>query len=203
MIPDTLDDLLDRSAPAARAADGDGLRAMIIEARREGWPRRARLTRIALGAGLVALLVGGAGVATANSDWLWGSGMADPDHSFTYESPTWGHCELRFGRFEASNPFDQAAIDQVIDEWFATADLEAAAAPLIPKYLAQLEADQAAQDDPITDPRAADLNYWIAADQAVGELLHRELTAHGFDGSAGTGLSGGASQVHCDGEQWQ
>lgn len=202
MTPDTLDELLSRSSPATSAADPVDLRAMASDAARRAPRGRRRRLGIAAGA-LAVLLVGGAGVATANSNWLWSAGMEDPDHSVTYTSPTWGECELRLGAFQAANPFDQAGIDRVIDAWFADADIEAQMLPLVPKYLRVLEDAQAADPVPITDPRLPDLNYWTAVDQAVGELLHDELKRNGYDGETGGGLSSGASQVHCDGEQWK
>lgn len=199
MTPDMLDDLLRRSAPATRAEDPGALRAMVAAAREVASARRRRVG-ISIGV-LAVLLIGGAGVATASSDWLWGADMDDPLRSVTYISPTWGACELRLGDLRAANPFDQLAMDRVIDDWFSSTDIETEIIPLIPGYLAVLEGSQAADPDPITDPRLPDLNYWTAVDQAVGELLHDELATHGFSG--GSGLASGGSQVHCEGEQWR
>lgn len=201
MTPDSLDDLLDRSAPATCAIDDRALTAMIADARHE--VPRGRKRRGALLAGsLAVVLIGGAGFATADSDWLWGAGMDDPRRSVTYTSPTWGACELRLGELRAANPLAQAGIDQVIDAWFAETDIESEMAPLIGKYLAVLEDSQAGDPESLADPRLPDLNYWGAVDQSVAELLHDELTEHGYTGP-GAGLASGASQVHCEGEQWR
>jgi hypothetical protein len=197
MTPDLLDDLLDCSAPATRAADPADLREMVSDAAPKSPRGRRRRIGIAAGA-LAALLLGGAGLATAGSDWRWGAGMENPEHSVTYTSPTWGQCELRLGEHQAVNPFDQPGIDRVIDAWFADADLESQILPLVPKYLLVLEESQAADPVAITDQRLPDLNYWLAVEQAVGELLHDELSRHGYGGR----LSSGASQVHCEGEDW-
>ncbi|WP_194411389.1 hypothetical protein [Microbacterium cremeum] len=202
MTPDSLDALLDRSSPPTRAADGADLAAMSTAARREGRPARRRRLAITAGAFAVVLL-GGAGVATANSDWGWGQGLENPQRSVSYTSPTWGECELRVGNFVAANPFDQLAVDRVIDEWFATTDIEAAMAPLIPKYLRVFEESRASDPEPDTDPRTRDLDYWMAVDQSVGELLHDELGEHGFNDAPGGGVVSGSSQVHCEGEQWR
>lgn len=198
MTPDPLDDLLDRSAPRTVAVRDDDLRAMVRDARRE--QRMPRRRRIGMVSGVLALLlIGGAGVATASSPWLWGAGM-NPNRSYAYTSPTWGACELRHGDYVAANPFHQFEIDRIIDEWFATADISAEVEPLIDKYLDVLEDSQAREPEPITDPRLPDLNYWTAVEQAVGEALHEELQRNGFDTGSVTGSS---SQVHCEGEVWQ
>lgn len=71
MTLDPLDALLERSAPAARDADSADLRAMIASAKQQTRPTRRR--RIGVVAGVLSLVpVGGAGVATASSTWLWG-----------------------------------------------------------------------------------------------------------------------------------
>ncbi len=197
MTPDPLDALLDRSAPAARAADPADLHAMIASAAQQARPKRRRRIGIVAGA-LSLVLVGGAGVATAASPWLWGAGM-NSNRSYTYTSPTWGQCELREGNFVAANPFRQFELDRVIDGWFATADVSAEAEPLIGKYLAVIEDAQANEPEPIADPRLADLNYWTAVDQSVSEVLYVELRAQGFDEGS---VTKSTSQVHCEGEQW-
>jgi hypothetical protein len=198
MTPDPLDALLERSAPAVRAADPADLHGMIASAAKEARPARRR--RIAVAAGVLSLLlVGGAGVATASSPWLWGAGM-ESHRSFPYTSPTWGQCELRQGNFVAANPLRQLELDRVIDDWFSTTDLSAEVEPLIGKYLAVIEESQVNQAELIADPRLPDLNYWTAVDQAVSEALYTELDARGFGGG---GVASGGSQVHCDGEQWK
>jgi hypothetical protein len=149
------------------------------------------------------VLMGGAGIATANSDGLWGKGLENPDRSYTYTSPTWGQCEIRYSGFDTHNPLIQADVNRVIDEWFANTDVEAAADPYVAKHLAQIEADQKAAADPDPDPRLADLNAWQAHDQALSTALHEELKAHGYDSGAGD-LAGteSHSQLHCEGEDW-
>ncbi|MBD3941559.1 hypothetical protein IF188_07605 [Microbacterium sp. NEAU-LLC] len=199
MTPDLLDELLDRSAPATRAADPAGLRAMIGDASRTAKPRRRRIG-LAAGA-LTVLLLGGAGVAAASGDWLWGPGLENPDRSYTYTAPTWGQCEIRFSGYDTHNLFIQADVDRVVDEWFASADVEAAADPYVDKYLAVIEDSQASSGDEITDPRLADLNAWTAHEQALYEALGDELQAHGYEPGALAG-STAHSQVHCEGEDW-
>lgn len=201
MTRDQLDDLLDASAPAVRTIAKNDVRAMLADARREvPAPKRARRTAV-IGGALALLLVGGAGVATASSDWLWSDGLEKPDRSYAYTSPTWGACEIRFSGLDTHNPFIQADVNRIIDEWFANMDVEAAAAPYLDQYLVQLESDQA--DDPavIADPGSADVNAWIAHEQALGHALHDELETHGY-GSGDLAGADSHSQVHCEGEDW-
>ncbi|WP_337003185.1 MULTISPECIES: hypothetical protein [unclassified Microbacterium] len=129
--------------------------------------------------------------------------MENPDLSYTYTSPTWGQCELRYSGLDTHNPFIQAHVDRVIDDWFANADVEAAAEPYVAGYLAQLEADQAASGDEFADPRLPDLNAWTAHDQALSRALDDALKANGIDSGRGD-LAGAEahSQVHCEGEDW-
>lgn len=204
-MSDPLDDLLDRSAPplADRGHTRDAaLRQMVSDARDTVRPRKiVRRRRVVLGGVLAAALVGGAGVAAANSDWSWTPGLENPDRSYTYTSPRWGKCEIRFSGYDIQNPLVKLQVDRIVDEWFATVDVEAAAAPLVPKYIEQLESDQVASADPIADPRLADLNAWTAHEQALAEIIYEELKAHGYD-SADLAGSTGHSQLHCEHEDW-
>lgn len=201
MIRDQLDELLDASAPPRATIEAHDARAMAIAAQREvRRPRRTRRTAVLSGA-LAVLLIGGTGVATATSEWLWSDGLESPDRSYTYTAPTWGACEIRFSAPEPDNIFIRAEVNRIIDEWFATADVEAAAAPFVDKYLGMLEDSQDQDSDASQDPRAADVNAWIAHEQALGEALSEELKRHGYEPSEMVG-QGSHSQVHCDGEDW-
>lgn len=193
-----LNDALDASAPPRTDIDRTALRAMLRDARAAARPRPRR-RRAVVGGVLALVLVGGAGAAVASSDWSWIDGLENPDRSYTYTAPTWGECEIRFSALDTHNPLIQGEVDRVIDEWFATTDVEAAAAPFVAKHLAQLESDQAAAEEEITDPRLPDLNAWTAHEQALQEALYEELSAHGFSSLPGAESH---SQVHCDREDW-
>jgi hypothetical protein len=201
MTIDPLDAVLNAAAPAQRRVEPSDTHAMIVAARGEARsPRRSRRNALLSGA-LALVLVGGAGIATASGDWLWGPGLENPDRVYTYTSPSWGECELRFSALDTHDPILNAQVNRVVDDWFASTNVEAAAAPLVPGYLATIEASAA--DDPAAqqDPRSADLAAWTAHEQAVGQLVHEELAAHGFTSEvlAGTDSHG---QVHCDAEDW-
>ena len=200
MDTEELDDLLRTSAPAPRGVDLVDVRAMMADARAEvRMPKRRRT--LVFGGVLGLLLVGGAGYAAASTDWLWSDGLENPDRSYAYTSPNWEQCELRYSGYETHNIFIQADVNRIIDEWFANADVEAAAAPYVEGYLSQIEADQAASD-PITDPRLPDLNAWQAHDQALATALHDELKSHGYDAEHGLAGAESHSQLHCEGEDW-
>ncbi|MEV7609168.1 hypothetical protein AB0N61_06785 [Microbacterium sp. NPDC089320] len=202
MTADPLDEMLDRSAPGRYEPDPSVTHAMIVAARDESRPPTRHRRRTAVLSGLLTLfLVGGTGVAVASSDWLWGPGLDDLDRVYTYTSPTWGECELRFSAMDTHDVFTNARVNRIVDEWFAATNVEAAAAPLVPKYLATLEAADDADASAEADPRRADLNAWTANEQAVGELIHDQLRAHGFGGDVLAGTDA-HSQVHCEGEEW-
>ncbi len=203
MTADPLDEMLDRSAPGRYEPDPALTHAMIVAAREESRPltRRRRRRTVALSGLLALFLIGGTGVAVASSDWLWGPGLDDLDRVYTYTSPTWGECELRFSAMDTHDVFTNAQVNRIVDEWFASTDVEAAAAPLVPKYLATLEAADDADASAEADPRRADLNAWTAHEQAVGELIHDTLQNEGFGGDVLAGTDA-HSQVHCEGEEW-
>ena len=76
MTTDPLDDLLDGSAPPTPALAGHELRAMIDASRGRARPRLR--SRGVIAAVTAVVLVGGAGVATASSDWLWATASRIP-----------------------------------------------------------------------------------------------------------------------------
>lgn len=204
MMRDDLDELLASSAPAPHPTiESADLRAMLAEAETAARPPRKKRRIMVLSGALGLLLAGGAGIATASSDWLWNAGLENPDRSYSYTSPTWGECEIRYSGWDTHDPLTQSQVDRIIDEWFANTDVEAAAAPYVAEYLAAVEADIAGSEEANSDPRAADLNAWQAHDQALSMALHEELKANGFDTGRGDLEGSDAhSQLHCEGEDW-
>ena len=201
MPTDPIDELLDAAAPVRLEIPARDIRAMVADARAQASaPKRSRRMGV-LGGVLALMLVGGAGVATASSDWLWSDGLDNPDRSYAYTAPTWGECEIRFSGIDTHNLFNQAQVNTIVDEWFANADVEAEAAPFVDEYRAFFE--ESYERDQVTDPRDADLIEWSAREQALGMALHNELVEQGFD--SGTGALQGSeshSQLHCEGEDW-
>jgi hypothetical protein len=205
LMNDMLDDVLDTSAPAPlRISDADA-RTMVAQAREEVRPAQPRAKKAAIATGVLALLMaGGAGVATADSDWSWIPGLENPDHSYTYTSPTWGECEIRFSGLDGDGVSADAG--RVIDDWFRNTDLRAAVEPLVPGYTAPLQRGltEAMMPDETgvasdADPRTADLIAWQAREQAVQELLFDELEAQGVEVPVWTSSF---SQLNCDDADW-
>lgn len=96
MSREQIDELLDASAPTAHTVDARDVRAMVRASRTEAGRPRLLRRPLVVGGALAVLLVGGAGIATAASDWVWSDALQNPDRSLTYVSPTWGQCEIRF-----------------------------------------------------------------------------------------------------------
>ncbi|MFG6475753.1 hypothetical protein ACFXP7_05135 [Microbacterium sp. P06] len=95
---DSLDDLLNRSAPAhGETADLHArFSLMVRDAQREAAPTRTpRAWRAAVGAGLGVLLVGGAGAAFASGIFNWEPWAEDPDISYSFTLPSGIDCETR------------------------------------------------------------------------------------------------------------
>jgi len=204
-MTDPFDDLLDRSAPtlADRGSGRDIALAQMTADARDTVRRPTRRRRVSLVSGIAALvLVGTAGVASANSDWVWVAGLEDPDRSYTYTAPTWGQCEIRFSGYDIDDPFVEANVNRILDDWFDRTDVEAAADPFVAESLAVVEEAMARDPEAAEDPRVADLNAWTAHEQALSQAMHNELEAHGYDSEHGLAGAETHSQLHCEGEDW-
>jgi len=210
MTPDLLDDLLDRSSPVTRAADSANLRAMISAASREH--RRSRRRRIGLAAGaLAALLVGGAGVATATDGFTWSPWLQDPLGSYSLTLPSGLECDVRIAHYTMpGDPLTTAAVNRIVEDWWRSTDVIAAGEALLPEMIADIRAmEQTVNLDTGevvpsgygTEFYDADWEYYLAWMNALGELQHKELSSHGYSADAGrlAGLEGG-EQIQCLGE---
>ena len=92
-MTDSLDDLLDRSSPAL-ADRGRGHDSALAQMAADAHdtvrpPKRRRRTSLLTGIAAVAL-IGTAGVATANSDWVWIAGLELPENGVPSPTPTDG-----------------------------------------------------------------------------------------------------------------
>lgn len=205
-MTDSFDDLLAGSAPALAdrgSARDAAFRQMVTDARDTARPPKRSRRRVGVLSGALALvLVGGAGFAAANSDWTWSPGLENPERSYSYVSPTWGQCEIRYSGYDIADPLVEANVNRIIDDWFARTDVEAAAEPFVAASLAVVEESIARDPEAAKDPRTADLNAWTAHDQALGQAMYEELKAHGYDSEHGLAGSTAHSQLHCEGEDW-
>lgn len=125
MSPDLIDDLLDRSAPATRAADAAHVDAMIADAEQHARPRRPRRrVTIGIAAGVAALFVAGGGVAFASGLIDWQSRYESPDASYPVTLPSGRQCEVRIiavGAEDNDRTSPQASAE--LKKWLSDADL--------------------------------------------------------------------------------
>lgn len=192
MTRDTLDDLLDSSAPATRAADDGSLTTMIRAARAETQPTRRRTPRVALGVGIAALLVGGAGVAVATDGFAWAPWVQDPVGSVSFTMAGGFDCELRFSQYSGGqNAAFIAKVNRTLEDWYRSTDVVDEARTLLPAQLAAI--DTTWEDDPGADmsvlspqEREDEIEHrawsreWLAWDLVVSELEAQALRAAGI-----------------------
>lgn len=135
MTRDQLDDMLDASAPAARTIASSDVRAMVLDARNHRGSSRPR-RRVKAGAAAVsilALVLGGGGVAVAAGLISWPDNLQSPDTSFDFEVPSGRACEVRLVvEPVADTPEDPspdrdaaAAVRDEVTHWLRSVDLRA------------------------------------------------------------------------------
>lgn len=192
---DPLDDRLDRSTPATRAATDGDLSAMIADARAEvAPPRRARPIAVASGA-LALLLVSGAGVAAATDGFAWVPWVQQPVGAVSFTMANGFACELRFSEYSGGTDAGfTAEVNRALEDWYRSGDIVREAERLLPAKRAELAAMEAsAPEDPgadmsalSADQRAEEIEHrawareWLAWDLAVSDLEVGALTSAGF-----------------------
>ncbi|MFB7891356.1 hypothetical protein ACFC1I_04055 [Microbacterium sp. NPDC056044] len=194
MTPDLLDDLLDRSSPATRAADPADLRAMIGPASREA--RRPRRRRIGFAAGaLAALLVGGAGVAAA-TDGFGAWTIEEPVGAVAFTMSNGFRCELRFSGYRnGPDPAFLSEVNRTLDEWYRTTDVVGEAQSLVPERQEEYLALRSPEERTELDRQLGELSpedraeaiahnafadEWIAWTLVVADLEAQALRDAGF-----------------------
>ncbi len=194
MTPDLLDDALDRSAPATRAADPADLRAMIGAASRE--PGRPRRRRIGLAAGALAvLLVGGAGVATA-TDGFGAWSIPEPVGAVSFTMSNGFDCELRFSEYrDGPDPVFLSEVNRTLDEWYRATDVVGEAQSLVPQKLKDYLALRSPHDQAELERQLGELSpeerakaiahnefgdEWIAWTLVIADLEAQALRDAGF-----------------------
>lgn len=180
MSREPLDDLLDRSAPATRAATPADLAAMATLARREVGSRRRR-PRVALGVGIAAVLVGGAGIAAAN-DLVWSDWVKEPVGSYSFTLPSGATCTSQHGDVEAADPAVAAAVEEFYrGDVMARADVDAALAELRSEpWIAELEDGSTEVLEPGSPHFSYDDEYKFAVRNAVGAAVVAHLAERGM-----------------------
>ncbi len=183
----TMSALLERSAPATPFADAvadDTLRQAVRGARRglrRRWTRRLTPRAVALGT-VIALGLGGAGVATAASISGWQSWAQSPDYTTHFTLPSGAHCEYRLV-VRGGDPAEVASIR----DYLRTADLIGQA-----NIYAELQR-QAGHDVSVvgddgkvdrtaraTEVESADEIYLTAVEGAIQSVVWDEVAGRGF-----------------------
>lgn len=213
MTPDRLDRLLETSTPPTADASEADLNAMIADAHAEV-PTRRRVPRVALGIGLAALLVGGAGVAVGTDGLAWAPWAQDPVGAVSFRMANGFECELRFSEYTADvySPF-LTDVNRALREWYQSTDVVGEASALLPAQRQRYAAMEAAQGEEDAGSDLAELSpeeradevehrewvrEWVAWDMAVAELEADALRGAGFsvpdDRFVGSERSG---QIQC------
>ncbi|MCC2032686.1 hypothetical protein [Microbacterium allomyrinae] len=182
----TLDQLLGAAAPSrtiVTPAIEDELARMTVAAKDEGRsadrPRRAKRTA-AVGV-ILAVLLGGAGAATAATIGEWPWWAEKPDGKYFYTAPSGEACEVRIGKFESSDPAVEAIMRDV-QGWEVALDDGAIAAAFEAEKEThrQFEADMRAQgNEPYVQSEA--VLYELAIYRVIQEYADDKLAAQGVD----------------------
>lgn len=212
MTPDPLDDLLTRSAPPTRAAQPEVLGTMIAEASRTPRPdaRAGRRRRLGIAAGAVAgaLLIGTAGVAVATDGFTWAPWLSDPVGEYALTLPSGLECSVRIAHYTAADPAVADEVNRIVEDWWRDADVADEAAVVVPAMIEQIRSAEnvvtiAETGETVpggfgTEWYDADQEYHFAFAQAIGELEHDVLAAHGIT-TEELGLAGleGGYAIQC------
>lgn len=176
MTPDSLDDLLERSAPATRGPRDADVAAMIADARAEApTPRRVRRARrVGLTAGvLAAVFVGGAGVAAATDGFTWLPWAQDPVGAVQFTMGNGFACELRYSEYTGgADPSFASEVNRVLENWYRTADVVAQAEAILPQKRTEFAATHT---ESAMEPDAGGVE--LTPEQQEAELAHRAWVA--------------------------
>lgn len=205
MTRDTLDDLLDRSAPAARPAAQADLDAMIADARQSA-PRALR-PRIVIATGLAAVLAtGGVALGAAATDgFSWAPWAQDPIGAVQFSMANGFQCELRFSEYTAGeDPAYVSEVNGILKEWYRSADVLAEVRAFVPAALENVgpvELYEGETLDTLPPGEAENREWarqWMAWDLAVSDAEWQQLASRGIqpgdDRFAGSERSG---QIQC------
>jgi hypothetical protein len=204
MTRDTLDDLLDRSAPPSRPVAGVELEGMIEDARRSA-PRALR-PRILVAAGLAAVLAsGGVGVAAATDGFSWAPWAQDPLGAVNFTMANGFQCELRFSAFTAGK--DGAYVNEVngiLRDWYRSGDLLAAVRGFVPTRLEGLGPIELQDGETLETLPPGEAEHrewarqWSAWELAVSDAEWQELSRHGIQpGDERFAWSERSGQIQC------
>ena len=184
MTHDTLDDLLDRSAPATDPPDASALALMVAEATATPTRTLTRRRALAVGSALVVALVGG-GAAVATAGLNWSGWVAHPNGEYEFTLPSGATCTGRLGDVESPDP----RVAQTVEDWARGTDIMAAADvdAVIEQWRRTPNVSVDANGDvteivPGSPSYDADAEYRAAVREAVQSALSDHLAAAGLAG---------------------
>lgn len=204
MTRDTLDDLLDRSAPTAQPVAQADLNAMIADARRPT-PRSLR-PRILIAAGLAAIFAsGGVGIAAATDGFSWAPWAQQPIGAVQFTMTNGFQCELRYAPYTGgSDPASVKWVNGTLEDWYRSADVLAIVQALVPAALDELGPIELQEGETLETLPPGEAEHrewareWMAWDIAVNDAEWQELKKQGMDPEhTGLDWSERSSQIQC------
>lgn len=204
MIRDPFDDLLDRSAPLSTPPAKADVDAMIAEARRSV-PRPLR-PRVLVAAGLAAVLAsGGLGIAAATDIFSWAPWAQEPIGAVQFTMANGFQCELRYSGYTGGeDPVFVGEVNAVLENWYRSADVLAAAEAIVPSKLEDLGPIELQPGETLETLPPGEAEHrewarqWLAWDLAISDVEWQELASKGIQpGDARMDLSERNGQIQC------
>lgn len=188
MIRDTLDELLDHSAPPTRPAAKRDLDAMIADAREPA--ARTLRPRVLIAGGLATVFAfGGVGIAAATDGFSWAPWAQEPIGTVQFTMGKGFECELRFSRYtEGRDPGYVSEVNSILEDWYRSTDVLPVAQAIVPTRLESLRPEELEMgisegSEPLPPEEAERRGWarqWLAWDLAVSDAEWRELENHGI-----------------------
>lgn len=212
MTDDTLNRLLDRSAPVVHPAAVSDIETMIAEAQTQARPRpRAKV--LIVGGAAAALLITGVGTAAATDGFSWAPWAQDPLGAIPFTMANGFDCELRFSEYTGgADPAFVGGVNAVLRDWYRSTDVIGEVEALVPEartnsdlIAPELQPSETVESLPPGEAEhRAWLREWLAWDLAVAEAELAELERHGIQPGdprmAGSERNG---QIQCLDEEHQ
>ncbi|PPF63910.1 hypothetical protein C5E16_14960 [Clavibacter michiganensis] len=209
MTRDTLDELLDHSAPPSQPSAKRDLDAMIAAAREPATRTAGPRSRVLVAAGLAAAFAfGGVGIAAATDGLSWAPWAEDPIGAVEFTMGNGFQCELRFSEYtEGRDRGYVREVNGVLEDWYRSTDVLPAIQAFVPARLesvgpVELGAGETLDTLPPGEAaRRAWGQEWLAWDRAVSDAEWQQLATHGIHpGNERFAGSERSSQIKCSDE---
>lgn len=202
----SLEARLDRAAPPIDSLDPSRLDAMIADARGRASSGR-RGPRLLVGTAIALGLMGGAGAAAAGGLIEWIPEVDDPVGGLQFTMTNGFTCEMRASEYTlGADDSYIAEINRALEDWYASANVIAAAQSELPQALSDYDAAGGGTPSGPESSREHEIyvREWMAWSMALMEAEQDELERRGFvGGDPRRDGSERASQIVCfdqDGE---